>query len=82
MGRCLVNDSYYDWFYMFSFLFAVMHRAGLRVHNIVLLKVLNPLKLRNAFFIANKIYKVFFSWIGHINTVGECILNLSHKVTI
>ena len=40
---------------MFSFLFAVMHRAGLEVHNIVLLKVLNPLKLRNDVSIANKI---------------------------
>ena len=82
MGRCLINDSYYDWFYMFSFLFAAMHRAGLEVHNIVLLKVLNPLKLRNSVSIANKIYKFFFSWIGRINIVGECVLNLSHKVTI
>ena len=66
----------------FSFLFAAMHRAGLEVHNIVLLKVLNPLKLRNSVSIANKIYKFFFSWIGRINIVGECVLNLSHKVTI
>ena len=50
---------------MFSFLFAVMHRAGLEVHNIVLLKVLNPLKLRNDVSIANKIYKVFFFFFFH-----------------
>lgn len=66
---------------MFSFLFAFIHRAGLGVHNI-LLKALNPLKLKNAVSIANKINTFFFSWIGHLNIVGEYVLNLSHKVTI
>lgn len=44
---------------MFSFLFAFIHRAGLGVHNI-LLKALNPLKLKNAVSIANKINTFFF----------------------